>query len=65
MANEKQLKDRIKVLEEQIASAHAEGDEEEYKYLTNIHKQTIHMYSGSTLIWQSGNPPPVPPYGGG
>jgi hypothetical protein len=62
---EKELKQKLKTLEKQIAEAEEAGEEEEYKYLTEIKKQTIHMYSGSVLIWQSGTPPPPPPYGGG
>jgi hypothetical protein len=58
----KELEKKLKILQEKIAVAHEEEDEEEYKYLTTIQKQTIHMYAGSTLIWQSGSPDPLPPY---
>ena len=61
----KTLKEKLEHFKKEIAKAEAEGDEEYLKYITNIERQTIHVYAGAQFIFQSGNPKPPPPYGGG
>lgn len=65
MAENKDLKEKIKILEAQIAEAEEEGNETYLKYLVKIKELTIHNYSGGQIFVNSGSPPPPPPYGGG
>ncbi len=54
--------EKLKVLDAKIAAAQEAGDEEEYKYLLNIKNMTINVNEGGTVVFQSGNPKPLPPY---
>jgi hypothetical protein len=62
---EKELKEKLKLLEKQIAEAEAEENETYLNYLVRIREQTIHVYAGGQVFINSGTPPPPPPYGGG
>lgn len=65
MAENKDLKEKIKILEAQIAAAEEEGNEDYRKYLLRVKNLTIHNYAGGQIFINSGTPPPPPPYGGG
>lgn len=59
--------ERKEILKQKIKAAQVAGDEEEEEYLTNIYytmeieNQTINVYEGGVVIFQSGKPN-VPPY---
>lgn len=63
--------ERKKALKAKIKAAEEAGDTEEVTYLNElyynmeVHQMTINVYEGGTVIFQTGNPPPLPPYGGG
>lgn len=59
--------ERKKIIKEKIKAAQVSGDEELEEYLTNIYynmpieNQTINVYEGGVVIFQSGKPN-IPPY---
>lgn len=59
--------ERKKIIKEKIKAAQVAGDEELEEYLTNIYynmpieNQTINVYEGGVVIFQSGKPN-IPPY---
>ena len=63
--------EKLSTLKQNIAKAEEEGDEEYVKilyelyYSMEVENQTINVYDGGTVIFQTGNPKPPPPYGGG
>lgn len=52
-------------LEAEIKKAQEEGDESYLEYIIKIKNLTINMAPNSQMFFNSGTPPPLPPYGGG
>lgn len=52
-------------LEAELKKAQEEGNETYLKYIIHIKNLTINMAPNSQLFFNSGSPPPLPPYGGG
>lgn len=56
--------EKVKHLKAEIKKAEEEGNETYLEYLIEIKKLTINMAPGSQILFNSGSPPPLPPYGG-
>lgn len=62
MAKTLTKQEKIAKINAQIAEAEESGEPEVYiHYLMRIREQTIHVYDGGTIIFQSGEPK-NPPY---
>jgi hypothetical protein len=57
--------EKIAHLEAELKKAQEEGNETYLEYLIRIRELTINVHTGGQVFFNSGNPPPVPPYGGG
>lgn len=57
--------EKIAQLEAQIKKVAEEGNENYLEYLIRIKNLTINMAPNSQIFFNSGSPPPLPPYGGG
>ena len=58
-------KEKIEHIDAEIKKAEAEGNETYLEYLIKIKHLTINMAPNSQILFNSGSPPPLPPYGGG
>lgn len=56
--------EKVKHLKAEIKKAEEEGNETYLEYLIEIKKLTINMAPNSQIFFNSGSPPPIPPYGG-
>lgn len=54
--------EKIKHLEAELKKAEEEGNETYLKYLIEIKHLTINMAENSQIFFNSGSPPPLPPY---
>ena len=52
-------------LEAEIKKAIESGDETYLKYIIHIKNLTINVAAYGQVFFNTGNPPPLPPYGGG
>lgn len=57
--------EKIAHLEAQIKKAEEEGDENYLEYIIRIKNLTINVEAYGQMFVNTGNPPPLPPYGGG
>ena len=57
--------EKIAHLEAEIKKTKEEGNETYLEYLIKIKQLTINMAPNSQILFNSGSPPPLPPYGGG
>lgn len=57
-----------KTVQKIVKAEDVDPEEEDYtelNYVMNIETLNITVQEGGLVIFQSGNPPPLPPYGGG
>lgn len=54
--------EKLKHLEAEQKKAEEEGNETYLEYIIHIKKLTINMAENSQVFFNSGSPPPLPPY---